>query len=158
MIASSNEKIHFGSPAEDLFIEIFCETLGPEKSNYLGIQYPFIDIYGGHRNIDFALDSFGSKIAIEIDGKTYHNPGRVSSEKYYDDLLKQNSLTYSDWKVYTCVYNQLKNKRDMVKDELKTFLGEHSMLNEFEDFIPKQRGQVIKLKEYQEEALENLQK
>lgn len=32
------------------------------------------------------------KIAIEIDGETYHNPNRISRNKYYDDLLKQNSL------------------------------------------------------------------
>jgi superfamily II DNA or RNA helicase len=158
MFMGSDEKIHLGSYAEDLFIEIFCETFGPEKSNYLGIQYPFVDIYGGHRTIDFALDSFGTKIAIEIDGETYHNPGRVSSEKYYDDLLKQNSLVYSDWKVYRWAYNQLKTQRDRVKDELKTFLGEYPLFNEFEDFMPKQRGQVIKLKEHQEEALKNLKK
>lgn len=157
MIANGNEKIHLGSHAEDLFTEIFCETFGPEKSNYIGIQYPFVDIYGGHRTIDFALDSFGNKIAIEIDGETYHNPNKVSSEKYYDDLLKQNSLVYLDWKVYRWAYKQLNTQREKVKDELKTLLGEYPLFNEFEDFMPKQRGQVIKLREHQEEALKNLQ-
>lgn len=80
-MASKNEdKIHLGSTAEDLFIEIFCETFGPEKANYIGIQYPFVDIYGKHRYIDFVLESKADKIAIEIDGETWHNPSKVSSE------------------------------------------------------------------------------
>ena len=45
------------SLAEDLFVEIFCETFGPEKTQYLFTQYPMVDIYGNHRYIDFALES-----------------------------------------------------------------------------------------------------
>lgn len=26
----------------------------------------------------------GEKIAVEIDGETYHNPNKVSGNKYYD--------------------------------------------------------------------------
>ncbi|MFA9399120.1 MAG: DEAD/DEAH box helicase, partial [Clostridiaceae bacterium] len=155
-MVDKNEKIHLGSYAEDLFLEIFCETFGPEKSNYLGIQYPFVDIYGKHRNIDFALESNGTKIAIEIDGETYHDPSKISSEKYYDDLLKQNSLVSDNWKIYRWAYSQLKSQRDKIKDQLITFLGEYPLFNEFEDSLPSQRGQVIKLKNHQEEALNNL--
>ncbi|MBR6669960.1 MAG: ATP-dependent helicase, partial [Ruminococcus sp.] len=83
------------SVAEDLFVQLFCEAFGPDKAECLYIQQPFIDIYGKRRYIDFALMSEQSKIAIEIDGETYHNPGRISENKYYDDLLKQNSLVYN---------------------------------------------------------------
>ena len=82
------------SYAEDLFVQIFCDTFGVDKSQYLYIQHPVVDIYGNHRYIDFALLSEDLKIAIEVDGETYHNPNRISSNKYYDDLLKQNSLIY----------------------------------------------------------------
>lgn len=34
-------------------------------------------------------ESIPSKIAIEIDRETYHNPSKVSENKYADDLLKQ---------------------------------------------------------------------
>ena len=54
------------------------------------------------------MESENLKLAIEIDGETYHNPNKVSSNKYYDDLTKQNSLIYQNWKVYRWVYNQLK--------------------------------------------------
>lgn len=63
-----------GSYAEDLFIELFCDTFGADKSQYLFPQYPFMDIYENHRFIDFALETENVKIAIEIDGETYHNP------------------------------------------------------------------------------------
>ena len=80
-----------------------------------------MDIYGRHRYIDFALESPESKIAIEIDGETYHNPSKVSENKYADDLLKQNSLIYDNWKVYRWIYSQLEKQLEKVKDELITF-------------------------------------
>jgi hypothetical protein len=44
------------SLAEDLFMELFCDTFGPEKSASIYIQYPFADIYGNSRFIDFAIE------------------------------------------------------------------------------------------------------
>lgn len=85
---------HVNSRAKKLFVQLFCEAFGPDKTENLQIQYPCVDIYGRHRYIDFAMESPESKIAIEIDGETYHNPNKVSENKYADDLLKQNSLVY----------------------------------------------------------------
>lgn len=144
------------SYAEDLFVQLFCDAFGPEKSRYLFIQYPFRDIYGNSRYTDFALLSEEMKVAIEIDGERYHNPKLVSSNKYHDDLLKQNSLIYDNWKVYRGTYSQLKSQPEKVKDEMITFLGEMPIFKYFEDYLPKQRGKVIKLKEHQQEALKNL--
>lgn len=146
------------SVAEDLFVEIFCEVFGPEKTQYLSVQHPVVDIYGNRRFIDFALESDNLKIAIEIDGERFHNPDKVSSNKYYDDLLKQNSLIYNNWKVYRWVYNQLKHQKEKVKDELLIFIGEMPQFRMLEDYLPKQKGKIIELKEHQQSAVENLQK
>lgn len=144
------------SKAEDLFVQLFCETFGPDKTDNLYVQYPFVDIYGNHRFIDFALENQEMKIAIEIDGETYHNPKKISDNKYFDDLLKQNSMIYEDWKIYRWAYNQLLKQPEKVKDELVTFLGETPFLKELETFLPTQQGKVFELREYQKEALENL--
>ena len=146
------------SRAEELFVKLFCEAFGPEKTENLQVQYPCVDIYGRHRYIDFALESPESKIAIEIDGETYHNPSKVSENKYADDLLKQNSLIYDNWKVYRWIYSQLEKQPEKVKDELITFLGTSPMFKAFEADLPVQMGQTIELRDYQQEATENLQK
>ena len=146
------------SRAEELFVQLFCEAFGPEKTENLQVQYPCVDIYGRHRYIDFALESPESKIAIEIDGETYHNSSKVSENKYADDLLKQNSLIYDNWKVYRWIYSQLEKQPEKVKDELITFLGTSPMFKAFEADLPVQMGQTIELRDYQQEATENLQK
>lgn len=57
------------SGAEDRFIELFCDAFGAEKGQYVYLQYPIVDIYGGHRTIDFAVkvpDKLDLKSAVEL--------------------------------------------------------------------------------------------
>lgn len=149
------DAISVNSAAEDLFVQLFCETFGPDKADELFVQYPFVDIYGRHRFIDFALETPAEKVAFEIDGETYHNPNKVSAEKYIDDLLKQNSLVFKDWRVYRWAYRQLRDTPDRVKDELATFLSNILALSS-PSFLPEQTGQIVQYRDYQEEALHNL--
>ena len=96
-----------GSSAEDLFIELFSDTFGAEKAGYLYSQYPFSDIYQNSRFADFLLENGGRKVAIEIDDEASHNPKLVSQNKFYDDLLKQNSMIYLGWDVYRWAVRQM---------------------------------------------------
>ena len=72
--------------------------------------------------------------------------------------MKQNSLVYDNWKVYRWIYSQLEKQPEKVKDELITFLGTSPMFKAFEADLPVQMGQTIELRDYQQEATENLQK
>ena len=144
------------SGAEEKFIQIFCDIYGPEKGQYVYLQYPFLDIYGKHRTIDYAVMTKDGKIAFEIDGETWHDPSKVSESKYTDDLCKQNSMIYNDWKVYRWTDSQVNRKPELVRDELITFLGTNPKLFLIEDNMPEQKGQVFELREHQEEALSNL--
>jgi len=157
MAVKIKQKGSLGSVAEDLFVELFCETFGLDQAKFLSPQHSVVDIYEKRRSIDFALESEDLKIAIEIDGETYHNPNKVSSNKYYDDLTKQNSLIYQNWKVYRWVYNQLKQHPEKVKDELRIFVGEIPTFKMLEDYLPKQKGKVIELRDHQQAALSNMQ-
>ena len=162
-MSSASTVPHAGhSPAEDLFIDLFADVFGPEKAQYLFVQYPFIDIYGKNRYIDFAIKDLAQRVAIEIDGGRFHDPAIISQEKYHDDLLKQNCLTYNGWQIYRWTYNQLKNKPEKCKDELRTFLGEHPMFRELEAYLPEQHGRVfevrdLELYEHQQAALAALE-
>ncbi|MBR0514954.1 MAG: DEAD/DEAH box helicase family protein [Clostridia bacterium] len=146
------------SGAEDRFIELFCDTFGAEKGQYVYLQYPTVDIYGGHRFIDFALKMPDGRIAIEVDGNTWHDPGSVSQDKYHDDLLKQNSMVFDGWKVYRWTSAQIDRNPERVKDELVTFLGQNPLFQYIEDAMPVQSGKAFALMDHQEEALQNLLK
>lgn len=115
-----------------------------------------MDIYGGHRTIDFAVKVPDGKIAIEVDGNTWHQPGKVSQDKYHDDLLKQNSMVFEGWQVYRWTSAQLEKNPDRVKDELVTFLGRSPIFQYIEDALPPQQGATLELMDHQEEALANL--
>ena len=89
-----------GSAAEDQFIDLFCDTFGAEKGGYLYTQYPFYDIYQNSRFADFVFENGSRRIAIEIDDEASHNKNIISQNKFYDDLLKQNSMIHLGWDVY----------------------------------------------------------
>lgn len=151
-----------GSRAEDLFIDLFADTFGAEKAGYLYSQYPFFDIYQNARFADFVCESGAKRIAVEIDDEASHNPKLVSQDKFTDDLLKQNSMIHLGWDVYRWTVRQMQKQPDTVKDELRLFLGSERGFREIEDYLPAQRGQSfdgekLELREYQQEALRNLQ-
>lgn len=150
-----------GSTAEDLFIELFSETFGAEKAGYLYSQYHFYDIYQNSRYADFVLECGNRRIAIEIDDEASHNKKLVSSGKFYDDLLKQNSMVYLGWDVYRWAVRQIRKQPDTVKDELRAFLGKYPRFQEIEDYLPPQRAKALdggglELKEHQKAALQAL--
>ena len=151
-----------GSAAEDLFIELFSDTFGAEKAGYLYTQYHFCDIYQNDRYADFFLENGSQKIAIEIDDEASHNPKLVSENKFYDDLLKQNSMIHLGWDVYRWAVRQMQLQPDTVKDELRLFVGANPAFREAADYLPEQRGKSLdgselELKEHQKQALAALE-
>ena len=108
-----------GSSAEDLFIELFSDTFGAEKAGYLYSQYPFSDIYQNSRFADFLIENGGRKVAIEIDDEASHNPKLVSQNKFYDDLLKQNSMIYLGWDVYRWAVRQMQQQPETAQQQLR---------------------------------------
>lgn len=150
-----------GSSAEDLFIELFSDTFGAEKAGFLYTQYHFYDIYQNDRFADFYIENGAQKIAVEIDDEASHNPRLVSKDKFYDDLLKQNSMIHLGWDVYRWAVRQMQIQPDTVKDELRVFLGDNPMFREAADYLPTQKGKSIdgedlQLKEHQQQALDAL--
>lgn len=141
---------------EDLFAELFAEVFGLEKALLLAPQHPVDDIYGNTRYIDFALRTIAERIAFEIDGLTWHVPDPRRVGDYEDALLRQNSLMHQGWRVFRWTDRQVADEPERVKEQLALFLERIPGLLEFDDFLPKQRGQFLELREHQEDALRAL--
>jgi hypothetical protein len=144
------------STPEDLFAELFTQVFGIEKVPLLASEFPVDDIYGGSRYIDFALRTLDERVAFEIDGLTWHVPDAERIAKYEDDLLKQNSLVHQGWRVFRWTDRQIAEEPEQVTEQLALFLERIPGLLAFDDFLPRQHGQVLELRPHQEEALEAL--
>lgn len=151
-----------GSDAENLFIELFSDAFGAEKAGFLYSQYHFFDIYQNDRFADFFLECGARKIAFEIDDEASHNKNIISDNKFYDDLLKQNSMVNLGWDVFRWAVRQMQNQPDTVKDELRVFVGRNTAFREAAEYLPNQRSKAIdaqnfSLKEHQKQALDSLE-
>ena len=112
------------SEAEKLFIKIFCEIYGYSNENYLlkYNNYPFTDSQNRNRRADFVFFMKNKKVAIEIEGETYHNPANVRQEKYSDDLLRANDQILQGWIRLSFTPRSLFENVDIVKKQLRAFL------------------------------------
>jgi superfamily II DNA or RNA helicase len=151
-----DERQAVASTPEDVFVELFAQVFGLEKVQMLVHEYPVEDIYAAGRSIDYALRAADEKIAFEIDGLTWHLPGAVSVGKFEDDLLRQNSLVHQGWRVFRWTDRELLHEPERVKEQLALFLESIPGLLSFDEFLPKQSGEVFELREHQKEALDSL--
>jgi superfamily II DNA or RNA helicase len=146
------------SAPEDRFAELFTEVFGVENARLLTPEFPFEDILQRSRFIDFALRTIDERIAVEIDGLTWHVPDAERIAEYEDQLLRQNSLVHDGWRVFRWTDRQIVDDPDQVKEQLALFLERIPGLLAFDDFLPKQHGEVLELRPHQEEALEALER
>jgi superfamily II DNA or RNA helicase len=150
------------SAPEDLFAVLFAQVFGIEGTRLLTPEYPVQDIDGGSRFVDFALRTIDEqRVAFEIDGLIWHVPDASDAERvddYEDQLLRQNSLVHQGWRVFRWTDRQIAQEPEKVKEELVLFLEGIPGLLPFEDFLPKQHGEVLELRPHQEEALESLER
>lgn len=151
-----NDRQAQSSEPEDIFVELFAEVFGLEKVQALTKDFPVEDIYGNGRYIDYAIRTAEHRIAFEVDGLTWHLPSAIPVAKYEDDLLRQNSLIHDGWRVYRWTERELRHEPEKVKEQLALFLESIPGLLSFDDFLPKQRGEVFELRTHQSDALDAL--
>ena len=120
------------SPAEEVFVNIFTTLYGEQHRSYL-LKYhnlPFIDTHGRPRFMDFALFLLDKKIAIEIEGETYHNPALIEASKYSDDLIRANAQIIAGWVRLSFTPRTLFESVETVKKQLHAVLGDAPILVE----------------------------
>src|SRR5207248_1343430 len=153
MPADVSERQATSSAPEDDFTTLFAQVFGLEKTLLLVHEYPIEDIYGGSRFVDYALRTTDEKVAFEIDGLQWHLPDAISVDKYEDDLLRQNSLIHQGWRVFRWTDRQIAREPEQIKEQLTLFLERIPGLLAFDEFLPKQQGELLELRLHQEEAL-----
>src|SRR5260370_20980004 len=63
---------------------------------------------------------------------------------------------HQGWRVFRWTDREIAEESEQVKEQLVLFLERIPGLLEFDDFLPRQRGEVIELRPHQEEALDAL--
>ncbi|UYN85536.1 MAG: DEAD/DEAH box helicase family protein [Cyclobacteriaceae bacterium] len=108
--------------SEKLFVQDFLfPLLGKENIKYVIPQYPFIDSEGRTRRIDFALVKDGKKLALEVNGETYHAEGIIPNEMFDDNLNRQNEILNAGWHLLRYSFSQLQHPewRTRVSESLR---------------------------------------
>lgn len=111
--------------SERLFVREFLFPLfGGNKMKYVIPQYPFLDSTGRSRRIDFGILYNGKKLALEVNGESYHAEGIIPGEQFDDNLNRQNEILSAGWFLLRFSYNQLKAPewRKKVSDDLATLV------------------------------------
>jgi len=109
--------------SERLFIDEFLWPLLDTKIGYIIPQRPFIDSTGKSRRIDFSYVEGKTKLAIEVNGESYHAEGIIPNEMFDDNLFRQNEILQDGYKLIRFSYNMLQSPqwRPMVMESLRSF-------------------------------------
>lgn len=137
--------------SERLFVDEFLWTLLGTKIGYIIPQRTFIDSTGKNRRIDFSYVEGSSKLAIEVNGETYHAEGIVPNEVFDDNLFRQNEILQDGYKLIRFSYSMLQSPqwRPVVRESLRNF---------FSNYAPNLLGEeLIKPNPLQIDALKALQ-
>ena len=111
--------------SEKLFVRDFLFPLfGGKNIKHVIPQYPFIDSEGRSRRIDFGIVYEGTKIALEVNGETYHAEGVIAEDVFDDNLNRQNEILNAGWFLLRFSYSQLKSPlwRPKVSQDLFSLL------------------------------------
>ena len=142
---------HCSEPEKFLFGNVIAKVLAPSAHSYVHPQYPVDDTLGKARRLDFAILTESSRIAIELDGYTYHAEGAIPREKFDDHLSRQNELVLDGWTVIRYSWDQINANPSECRDQLR-----RSLISD-PDLHPALRRDEIVPHEIQAEALRRLE-
>ena len=114
--------------SERLFVDEFLWALLGTKIGYIIPQRTFIDSTGKNRRIDFSYVEGSSKLAIEVNGETYHAEGIVPNNVFDDNLFRQNEILQDGYKLIRFSYSMLQSPqwRPVVMESLRNFFSNYA--------------------------------
>ncbi|MBB5341993.1 DEAD/DEAH box helicase [Tunturiibacter gelidoferens] len=107
--------------SERLFINDFLFPLLGANIQYIVPQYPFLDRSGKLRRMDFAYHGLQNKLALEVNGETYHAEGIIPGAMFDDNLFRQNEILRLGYSLLRFSYSQLQSPqwRDQVQGSIR---------------------------------------
>ena len=111
--------------SERLFVDDFLYPLLGSKIEHIEPQHVFLDYSGKSRRIDFAYHGQHNKIALEVNGETYHAEGVIPNELFDDNLSRQNDILRLGYFLVRYSYNQLQSPRwrPIIQESLRDLFG-----------------------------------
>lgn len=137
--------------SERLFVRDFLfPLLDEENIKYVVPQYPFLDSEGRKRKIDFVLWKGDKKLALEVNGESYHAEGVIAKEMYDDNLNRQNEILSAGYFLLRFSYSQLQhpNWRKQVSENIRRLV--------YRSFPELLSESLVKPNHLQQEALQQL--
>ena len=114
--------------SERLFVDEFLYPLLGANLLRVSPQHPFLDSTGRSRKIDFAYVDGRTRLALEVNGETYHAEGVIANDMFDDNLFRQNEILSSGFNLIRFSYSQLQSPmwRPVVMDALREFFTQHA--------------------------------
>ena len=114
--------------SERLFVDEFLYPLLKENIEHIIPQHPFLDRSGKSRRIDFAYHGDTARLALEVNGETYHAEGIIPDEAFDDNLFRQNEILRSGYQLARFSYGQLQSSqwRPIVQETLRDLISTHA--------------------------------
>ena len=121
-------KTRLTQASERLFVEEFLYPLLGENIFNIQPQHPILDRTGRSRRIDFAYHGTDAKVALEVNGETYHAEGIITNEMFDDNLFRQNEILRLGYSLVRFSYSQLQspNWRDIVASTLRDVFADNA--------------------------------
>ena len=111
--------------SERLFVDDFLYPLLRGNIGQIEPQQRFLDQSGKCRRIDFAYRGPQAKIALEVNGETYHAEGIIPDEMFDENLFRQNEIIRHGYLLVRYSYNQLQSPtwRPVIRESLNDLFG-----------------------------------
>ena len=111
--------------SERLFINDFLHPLLGSNIQHIKPQHPFIDCSGKCRRIDFAYHGPSNKIALEVNGESYHAEGIIPNAMFDENLFRQNEIIRLGYLLARYSYSQLQSPqwREIIQESLRDLFG-----------------------------------
>ena len=114
-------------PERVFFDNVIAKAVAPTALESVSHQYD-VRQNGRSRRVDFAIIGQRKKIALELDGFTYHAEGQVTQSEFSDHLERQNELVQDGWTVLRFSWQDVVERPSYCIDQIRrSLVGDESL-------------------------------